>query len=294
MFGKRADGKRIRQKDTVARMLPMFLNKRTTSTNYFLYPQDADKMDEFIALKKSEGINYTYRDIMLAIMVRIFATRPKFNRFYVKDRLYQRNHIDVAMMVHKNLRQGDNEIIVKVRYNGYESIAEIKEKFDNAVKSAIADESTSKSFGLMPTWFLRFSVACLKFFDRRGWLSDKLMFKQSPFHCSIVFADLKSIHVDYVFHHLYEIGNCGFFCTLGKEKMQAVVDEQTGEIVKKKVAHLGVSIDERPADGLYYSHMIKCVKRFTADLSYLEQPLQESEIFVPKDLKGKRWMRKAK
>ncbi|MCL2851241.1 MAG: hypothetical protein FWE01_02665 [Firmicutes bacterium] len=287
MFGRRADGVRIRQKDTVARMLPMFLNKRTTSTNYFLYPQDADKMDEFIALKKLDGINYTYRDIMLTILVRIFATRPKFNRFYVKDRLYQRKHIDIAMMVHKNLRQGDNEIIVKVRYTGYETIAEIKEKLDNAIETAIEDENTTKSFGLMPNWFLRFSVGCLKFFDKRGLLSDKLLFKQSPFHCSILFADLKSIHVDYVFHHLYEFGNCGFFVTLGKEKMQAVVDEDSVDIVKKKVAHLGVSIDERPADGLYYSHMIKCVKRYTADLSYLEQPLQESEIFIPKDLKQK-------
>ena len=293
MFGKRPDGKKIKLKNAVARMTPMFLGRRTESINYFLFQHPCEKLDEYIVQKNIEGANYSYRDIIIACLVRIFATRPKFNRFFIKDTLYQRNHIDVSMMVHKDLRKGDDEVIVKIRFTGLETIAEVKEKIDTEIQKAIKTEQTDKSFNWMPQPLLKFIVRWLRFWDRFGLLTDRFLKKQSPFHTSIFYSDLKSIRLNYAFHHLFNFGNCGFFCTLGKEHLRPIVDEETHKIEAKKIFELGISVDDRVVDGLYYSHMIKGVHRITADLTQLEQPLHEDEIHIPRDIKVKK-MKKVK
>ena len=258
------------------------MRSRPTSTNYFLHRQPLASIDEFIAKKNLEGKNYTYRDIVVATLVRIFAIRPKFNRFYVGDKLYQRNHIDFAMTVHKSLRKGDQEAIAKVRFSGFETLAEVKEKLDTAIKTAIeSNDSFDAVMGRFPNFILRFAMRMIRLFDRLGWLSDKFMFEASPFHSSIFFADLKSIHLNYVFHHLYTFGNCGFFCTMGKEHYDAMVNPEDGSVYAGKIIELGVSMDERFVDGLYYRHMVKGVSRIMQDLSTLEEPLTPEQIFTP-------------
>jgi len=290
MFKRRPDGKFIRQINPIKRMMPMFMKQRTGATNYFLFKHSCSKMDEYIEKKKQEdGISYCYRDIAVASLVRIFAMRPKFNRFLVRDRLYQRNHIDFAMMAHKSLRSGEDEVIVKVRFTGKETLLEVKTMLDNAIQKAMETEiDFGKTARFLPQFVLRFAVRCLRAFDRLGWLSDKFLYNNSPFHSSIFFADLKSIHINYVFHHLYEFGNCGFFATMGKERMDAIVDEETGEIRAEKVLEMGVSIDGRFTDGLYYRYMTKGAKQIVADLSLLERNLADDEIFWPSDVKKRK------
>ena len=99
-------------------------------------------------------------------------------------------------------------------------------------------------------------------------------------HASIFFADLKSIHLDRIYHHLYSFGNCGFFATMGKEKTKVVADEKTGEIHAQKIFELSASIDERFIDGLYYSGMIKVIKRMMADLDVLTRAPHDDEVLV--------------
>jgi len=295
MFGRRPDGKKIKLKSGVTRMMPMIFGRRSESTNYFLFQNSCEKLDAYIAEKNAnaDGENrYTYRDISIAVLVRIFATRPKFNRFIVGDTFYQRNYIDVAMMVHKNLRQGEEEVIVKARFTGRETLAEVKEKLDTEILNAIKEEKTDKTFNWMPQFMLRLIVRGMKFFDRLGLLSDKFLRTQSPFHASIFFSDLKSIRLNYAFHHLYNFGNCGFFCALGKEHLHPIVDEDTGGFKVDKIFEMGISVDDRYVDGLYYSHMIKGVKRIIADLSQLEQPLIDDDIMHPRDIKIKKKRKK--
>lgn len=267
------------------RLIPIFMPRRTGATNYFVQDIDCAYLDEFIARKiEEDGIQYTYRDLAVATFVRIFTKFPKFNRFFVKDRLYQRNYIDFCMNIHKDLRKRDEEVIVKVRFTGAETLREIKEKIDKGMMDAVTqDWEYTKNVSRVPQFGLRWSVRFLRIFDRLGWLSDKFLFKNSPFHSSIYMADLKSIGINYVLHHLYEFGNCGFFATLGKEHKQAIVDEKTDEIRVAKIMQVGVSMDERFVDGLYYRNMVKEQKRIIENLSVLEVPLQQKDILVAKD-----------
>jgi hypothetical protein len=273
------------------------MRARTDASNYYRLRLPAEKFDEFITSKEKEGIVYTYRDIVLAILVRMFKVRPRLNQFVSAGRFYQRNNIDLSMVVHKSLRSGDQESIIKVRFTGYETIAEIKQRLEAEVARAIHETNEVDGFtsflATAPFWLVKLFARAVRLLDHCGMWSDNFLFKNSPFHSSIFYADMKSVKLDYTFHHLNNFGNCGFFLTLGKEHTEAGFDNN-GNVVPKKFIECGVTEDERFIDGLYFSRMIKAVHRIIDDLTVLERPLEEREIYPLKTWKELKAERKAK
>ena len=284
MFGRRSDGKKIRGMSGFDRMQALIVGKtRVDCTNQFSMDVFAQPIEDYIKQKsEKDGINYAYRDIIIASIVRCFYLRPRLNRFVVAGNFYQRNFIDVSMLVHKNLKQGGQEAAIKCRFTGRETLAEVKQKLDAEIMRAVStDNDTDKFVGgmsWMPTWMFRIVVQLFRFMDRFGLCSDKLLYNASPFHCSIFFADLKSIHLDSVQHHLYNFGNCGFFCAMSKERKKPVSCSKTDQVKTASIVELKVSIDERFIDGLYYSGMIKAVRRMFENPECLETAPTDDEI----------------
>lgn len=282
MFGRRPDGKQIKGIDGITKLTPLLMRSREGAANYFIFQEAAKYYDNYIAAKKEEGKEYTYRDLSIAMMIRLFRLHPRLNRFITAGRFYQRNWIDVSMMVHKSLRTGESETAIKARFTGDETLDEIKDKLDKTIYKAVfetnATDNTTDFFGKLPHFLLRTLAGGVRLFDRWGLLSDKFLSESSPFHCSIFFSDLKSIGLDTVHHHLYNFGNCGFFAAMGKEKAVPIVDPETGEIRAEKVFEIGVSMDERFIDGLYYARVVKTIRRIIKNFACLERPPEEREI----------------
>ena len=297
MFGRRADGKRIKGINGMLRMTPLLMRTREGATNYFKLQQDMSYFDNYIAKKRKEGIEYCYRDLVIAILVRVFKMRPRLNRFIIASKFYQRKIIDVAMIVHKSLRTGEDETVVKGRFTGYETLPEAKAIMDKEIAKAVRATNDADAqidiFEKLPFPLLRGLSWIFRLFDHWGLLSDKFLQDNSPFHSSIFLTDLKSIKMDYVYHHLYNFGNCGFFIALGKEENTPVVDDD-GKIVVKKIMELGISVDERYVDGLYFRRMIKDITRMVENLELLERPLEEDEIHHEKTYKQMKTERKNK
>jgi pyruvate/2-oxoglutarate dehydrogenase complex dihydrolipoamide acyltransferase (E2) component len=76
-------------------------------------------------------------------------------------------------------------------------------------------------------------------------------------------ANLGSLKMDSVFHHLYEYGNAGFFCTIGQVVEEPAV--RAGEVVPARLAHLRFSYDERIDDGMYAGSALRLLKRYVED-----------------------------
>jgi len=262
--------------------MPLFLPSREGSVNQYLFSDSATYFDEFIASKKeSDGIDYNYREIAIALLVRSLCMYPALNRFVSNSRIYQRNNIDVAMMVHKSLKGDEPETTVKVRFSGHETVKEVKEKLDKEILRAVQTKTESdkeaKKLAKTPIPILKMAMGALRAFDKAGWLSDEYLFKTSPFHSSIFFTDLKSIGLEYIYHHLFNFGNCPFFAAMGKPTQKPVVNDK-GEIVVDKILEVGFSVDDRCVDGLNLAFMLKAIKRMMRNLSVLERPPHDYEI----------------
>jgi len=104
-------------------------------------------------------------------------------------------------------------------------------------------------FGLLPASFIR---------------GDAL-------YASAYLANLGSIGLDAVFHHMFEWGNAAFFIVVGKRKKEPMVDE-AGEIEAQDVLDMNISLDERIADGVNYATTIALLTDLIENPAKLESP----------------------
>lgn len=90
-----------------------------------------------------------------------------------------------------------------------------------------------------------------------------------------VFNQLKkSIKLDAIQHHLYEFGNASLFVAMGREKVAPVV-EKNKELKLSKVMNVGITMDERVADGFYFAKSLRIWKDIFANLDCLLDPMPD-------------------
>ena len=287
MFGNRKDGTKVKMMDPLIRVVPHVMKERNDSQNHYLIETRVEVLDNFIQKQRENGVSLSYLHIIIATLVRVFKERPELNRFVMNGRTYQRDYFTVSMTVKKVLKDDGAETTVKIPFRGDENIFKVKEIIDNIVLEAQKPEVTSRSidlalkfFASLPNWFLKLSIGFLKWCDKMGYLPASIVGKYgfSPFHTSIFITNLKSIKLDYLYHHLYDFGTTGLFISIGKEKLQPVVNQDTGELEVGKILKMGFVSDERFVDGLYYANTLKLMRK------YLENPellLENPNTFTP-------------
>lgn len=282
MFGHRADGVKVKNLDIIEKATPYFMPMRIDGVNYYTQPINCKGLDEFILKQRQEnGVHYTYTEILMAACIRMLHERPKTNRFVNNCVIYQRKWINLSISIKKKLTDDGEEVTLKMPFTGRESLPEIKKIFDDEVMKNLGDtqHGTTKTAGILgklPSFMFKFAIGFFRFLDKHNCL-PKFLIKLSPFHTSIYVADLKSVKLDKVYHHLYNFGNTTIFATLGKVKY-VPVSNRDGEISVEKRMDLGLSLDERVADGLYYSNSVRLLIKYVENPELLLEPLPEEEL----------------
>ena len=95
-----------------------------------------------------------------------------------------------------------------------------------------------------------------------------------------MFANLGSIGLPEGYHHLTNWGTTSIFIVIGKSGRMPFFEND--QVVFKDGVRLNFTIDERIADGYYFSKSIAMLKLFLENPEYLEQPLNEKlsdEVF---------------
>lgn len=280
MFGRRKDGRKIKTIDPIMRMTAHIMPTRNDAMVNSLVSIDCKPLDDFINKRLDEGQKYSYMDIVVCALVRMYAERPAMNRFAMDGLIYARNKIQICFVVKKSLKDGADETTVKLTFTGKESLLDVHNMIQEIVLANKGDEASNDTDGLakalnkMPNWLLKYVVKFVKHLDRRGLLPNSLL-ELSPFHCSCFLTNNKSISCNYVYHHIYNFGTCSLFAGMGKEEIEPVVGEDGVSIRQGKNLKIGVTIDERICDGLYNSKSIKLVKKYCKNPELLETPLTE-------------------
>ena len=282
---KRKDGIKLKHCDPILRMTSYIMPYRYDAQVFCKARIKCEKIDEFIREQSAKGVKFNYMHIVIAGLVRMYANRPKMNRFIMNRKIYARKGISVCFAVKKTLREDAPETTLKLNFTGKESIYEIKEIIDNAIKENAKVEDTNETDKLvgkllkLPNWLLKFAVKFLRFMDNHGMVPKKLL-EASPFHTTLFLTNMKSLGSSYVYHHLYDFGTTSQFISMGKEKEETVVSG--GEITKGKIMDLGMVVDERICDGLYYAHGIKYGTKYienpTLLLESLDSIVEDNEI----------------
>lgn len=261
MFKRRSDATYVKGLDTITKAGPFFLVDRIESQNLYMNAFRCEKLDEFIQKERRNGNTFSYTHFMIASIVRLYYLRPKLNYFISNKNFYEHKDISVSMVIKKALTDNGEEVTLKIPFTGRESIFEVKEKIDKAIAENISyDETyeTTKKAGALnhlPNWLFKFFMWFVKKLDKHN-MMPKSLIKASPFHTSVFVTNLKSLKLDALHHHLYHFGTCSLFIAMGKEKIVPVV-EGNKEIKMGKVMNVGITMDERVADGFYFGKTLK-------------------------------------
>lgn len=237
--------------------------ERHDAMNMTFVDIDCAGIDSFIKEMAEMGEKYTYNDVFMAAMVRLFARRPGINRFVMNKKIYQHNDITVSFVVKKRMVDNSEDTTIKLHFDGSEDIKTVRDMTSKIVKENTGDiynsvDKTAKILTTAPHWLISFMVGLIRFLDKRNILPKKII-EVSPFHNSLFITFMKSIKGDSLLHHCYNFGTTGIFMGVGKEKIEPIV--KNGEITTAKILQVGVVMDERFCDGLYFVNSMRVLKK---------------------------------
>ena len=133
----------------------------------------------------------------------------------------------------------------------------------------------------LPRWILRIIMKILFSLDRKGKVPYDLI-KDDPNYSSIFLTNLGSIDLSCGYHHLSNWGTCSCFVVIGKKHLSPEWHAD-GTFTLRPVLNVGVTLDERIADGYYYSKTMKLVAYLLQHPELLELPACTPVDYLPKD-----------
>ena len=125
-------------------------------------------------------------------------------------------------------------------------------------------------FKKLPRWLTRMIVGCLNILDYYGKVPAALS-KSDPYNSTIFITNLGSIKMSANYHHLVNWGTNSFFVVVG-EKYRRPYFREDGSYELRDALELGMTVDERIADGLYFAGSIRLLRRLLNEPELLELP----------------------
>lgn len=283
-FGDRKDGRLIRELDSLHFVTGVIYPNRCDNEAFISETIDLTNLNEFLKKKNADNPDYKYNlfQCILTALVRTITLREKLNRFIANDNFYQRNEVSASFVVKKQFADNGAEALAFLHTkpdNNLDSIHEYIRKQVMECRSDKVDSSTNAMdiFNKMPRWFSKFVIHIMMWVERHGWIPQSLV-ATDPYYSSVVLSNLGSIGMKSGYHHLTNWGTCSMICLIGQMKDRPFYDEN-GIVTMKPSVDIGITLDERVADGYYYSKSVKLLKKLLENPELLDEPLnKEVEI----------------
>lgn len=283
-FGDKRDGRLIRGKelDTNHFVMPLVWPRRTDNEAFISETIDLTGMDEFLKNKNKDATDFRYSVFMvfLAAMGKTFLERPKMNRFYRKGRLYERYKTSIGFIVKKSMTDDGDEALARIDVEPEDTFESLCRKVNKELEFCRSDAMDKSSDDLrilmkFPHFIGRMVLGVTKIIDKVTSVPESIS-GSDMFFRSIIVTNLGSISLHAGYHHLSNWGTNSFFVILGEKKVRPFYDRH-GNMTLHDSIDVGFTIDERIADGYYFSKTIKILKKYLTDPSLLEAPFLEAK-----------------
>ena len=277
-WGDRKDGIWLKDLPPLNRIMPGIMPNRADNEAYINVDIDLRPLDAYLAEKNKDRQEdkYTYFHLISAAIGKAFVLRPRMNRFICNYRVYQRKNVSVAFVVKKKFDDRAEEGLAFLEYDPKETLDSYHAKIMKVIHATRREDQLDQSTGVMailnklPQWMINLVVKTTLWLDKHGWAPDALI-GSDPNHAAIFLTNLGSIGLEGGYHHLVNWGTNSCFIVLGKKYMKMEYDRD-GNSDLHEVIPVGITLDERIADGYYYSGTVALVKELLAHPALLELP----------------------
>lgn len=279
-LGDRKDGYLLRDLDALHFITPLLYPNRCDNEAYISERIDLTAINEYLKRKNENETEFPYTmfHVIVAALVKTVTLRPKLNRFIANKNVYQRNEVSASFVVKKRFADEAAEGLAFVHAKDEDTIETIHEYIKGQVlfcRSEKKDRSSDSMefFTKLPRFVTKTALHFVTFLDRHGWCPQVLI-ATDPYYASVILSNVGSIKLKSGYHHLTNWGTCSLFCLIGEKGMNPVFRED-GTYEMRETLDLGLTIDERLADGYYYSKSIRLLKHLLEHPELLEKPLNE-------------------
>lgn len=273
--GDRKEGRLLRTIYPMNKFMPYIMPERSDGCNTYADELDVTETDVFCKDMIRQGYeNFSFLHIMLAAYIRTISQKPGINRFIAGQRIYARNNIEIVMTVKKEMTTDSPDTCIKVIFEPDDTVAEVYERFNQAVEQVKATQELDSSFDKtanrlanLPRPILRTAVRLINWLDYHGWLPQALL-DVSPFHGSMIVTSMGSLGIKPIYHHIYNFGTLPVFISYGV-KRSVLKPRRDGSTEMRRYIDLKVVTDERICDGFYYASAFKMIRKYAEHPSLL-------------------------
>lgn len=283
-IGDRKDGVYLRKISSMHTIMPLIFPNRCDNEAFISECIDLTNINAYLAKKNAENPPYAYNlfQIMVTALLKTITLRPKMNRFIANKSMYLRNEVSASFTVKKLFDDNGAEALARIASKGTDTIDTIHDEIYRQVSFCRSESKDSSTATMdivqkLPRPVLKAVGAIFRFLDRHGWM-PKSFIATDPYYSSAVLSNLGSIGLHAGYHHLTNWGTCSVFCAVGQIKKRPFYNED-GSVEMKESIDLGLTIDERVADGYYYSRTVKLLRTLLENPELLERPLSEEVDF---------------
>ncbi len=279
-FGDRRDGKLVRDQDGMHLIMPMLYPNRCDNEAFISERIDLSNADKYIAARNAENpkFKFTVFHLVVAAVLKTIILRPKLNRFIANKNTYERNNFSASFVIKKQFNDVSSEGMAFVYVDKDSTIDTMREDLYKQITHVRGggSDSTSDAMDLLnklPRFIVKFFILLMRWCDRHGIVPPSLI-ASDPYYASVILSNLGSIKLRSGYHHLTNWGTTSIFVVVGEMKQRLFRDKDGNEEYRNSL-DLGLTIDERLADGYYYSKSVKILKYLLEHPETLERPFSE-------------------
>ena len=299
-WGDRKDAKLIRKTDSMHFIMGEIMPNRADNEAYISQTIDLTNANRYLEKLNAGNPEFKYTPIHLIVtaIAHTVHQRPKLNRFYQNGNYYQRNEVTTAFVVKKQFSDNGGEGLAFLHIAPEDTLASVHEAIRKVVYAergyskeggapsgnANSTEDNMDLFNKIPRFLSKSALRVVRMMDRHGWLPDAFT-NSDPFQSSVVLSNLGSIKLNSGYHHLTNWGTTSLFCIVGEKHMSPVYGEDGQITDNHEFVDLGLTVDERIADGYYFSRSVMLLKHLLENPEDLEKPMKEEVEYDTRSLR---------
>ena len=285
MIMSRRDGYKVKDIHGEQNILIDFKPNRCDSAVYINHKIDMTNFVKFMKDKKKDIEGLTYYHGLVDVIAKTFYSRPYLNRFIANRTMYMHKDVSFAQVVKIEFEDDSLEMLMVLKVDSEDTLKDIsrktKEKVD-AIRQKQTEHtgganSAADTIGKLPKILRIPIVELLKIFDKHGWLPKSLT-EDNLYYSSAILSNIGIFHVGGIYHNLTNFGTSSSMVLFGE-----IVDDNDG----KWSMEIGITIDERIADGFYFCKALKLMEYIFNNPELMLEPAGK-KVKMPDNKKEKK------
>ena len=280
-FGDRRDAKKVRDLDGMHNIMLEVMPKRCDADVYINVKIDVTNLIKYVEdyKKKNPDKKITFFHAFATAFGKVIYNKPLLNRYIINRTYYDRNEVILAFVAKVAFEDNSEEMMINIPIEKEDNIFSIRDKIAKRVEKVRSTKTKTDDkrsgtnnivdvVGHFPKFLRKIVVKVLQSFDRHDWLPKDII-EDNLYYSTAILSNLGNLGIGSIYHHLTDFGTSSILATMGKIHKETIVDEK-GKTKVIDVCDFGVNLDERIADGYYFSKSLQLLEYILANPKLLE------------------------